>query len=92
MRAYSGINVAQYAEVVLNEARDAALLTILDSNGQVHSARLEWGEFVVAGQGEGVRFFGRLEDMNFSGTTEELLEAEFSQYRNAIDRAMAAGV
>lgn len=83
---------AQYAEVVLNEARDAALLTILDSNGQVHSARLEWGEFVVAGQGEGVRFFGRLEDMNFSGTTEELLEAEFSQYRNAIDRAMAAGV
>lgn len=83
---------AEYAEIVLNEARDAALLTVMDSNGGLHSARLTLDQFVVAGDGEGVRFFGRLEDLNFGETPQDAIESEFVQYRNAIDRVMAAGV
>jgi VCBS repeat-containing protein len=83
---------AEFAQITLNQARDAALLTILDSNGAVHSARLSYGQFVVAGNGEGVRFFGRLEDLDFGGTPQDQIEAEFSQYRSAVDRLMAAGL
>jgi VCBS repeat-containing protein len=49
---------AKFAEVVLNDARDAALLTIIDMNGVVKTARLSAEEFVVTKDGLGVRFFG----------------------------------
>ncbi|WP_372894673.1 cadherin-like domain-containing protein [Stieleria sp.] len=82
----------EFAELVLNEARDAALLTIIDSvDGKVKSARLTLDQFVVTSDGRGVRFFGTVNDFDFVETSEELVQEEFEDYRNAIDRAMATG-
>nr|WP_143547791.1 cadherin-like domain-containing protein [Rhodopirellula sp. SM50] len=82
----------EFAELVLNEARDAALLTIIDSvDGKVKSARLTLDQFVVTSDGRGVRFFGTVNDFDFVETSEEVVQEEFEDYRNAIDRAMAAG-
>lgn len=83
---------AEFAEVVLNDARDAALLTVIDSQNNVRSARLTLDQFVVTGDGMGVRFFGSMDDFDFSSTSEELLRDEFDDYRNAIDRVHSAGV
>ncbi|QDV46984.1 Serine-aspartate repeat-containing protein F precursor [Stieleria neptunia] len=82
----------EFAELVLNEARDAALLTIIDSaDGKVKSARLTLDQFVVTSDGKGVRFFGSVNDFDFVETSEDLVQEEFDDYRNAIDRAMASG-
>ncbi|MCA9137597.1 MAG: cadherin-like domain-containing protein [Planctomycetales bacterium] len=83
---------AEFAEVVLNDARDAALLTVIDSQNNVRSARLTLDQFVVTGDGMGVRFFGSMDDFDFNGTTEELIRSEFEHYRNAIDKVHAAGL
>ncbi|MCD0458369.1 cadherin-like domain-containing protein [Roseiconus lacunae] len=85
----SGEFDAQYAEVVLNEARDAALLTIIDSAGEVKSARLDMDQFVVTGDGHGVRFFGTMQDFNFVQSSDDLLREEFEDYRNAIDQILS---
>ncbi|WP_158222822.1 cadherin-like domain-containing protein [Rhodopirellula sp. MGV] len=81
----SGEFDAEYAQVALNQARDAALLTIIDSAGAVKTARLEADQFVVTSDGKGVRFFGMMQDFNFVQTSDDLLHAEFDEYRDAID-------
>ncbi|MCC9599647.1 cadherin-like domain-containing protein [Stieleria sp. JC731] len=84
----SGDFDAEYAEVVLNDARDAALLTIIDGAGEVKSARLDINQFVVTGDGQGIRFFGMMQDFNFVQSSDELLRDEFEDYRNAIDQIL----
>ena len=83
---------AQFAEIVLNDARDAALLTIVNSQNQIVSARLTLDQFVVAGDAEGVRFFGSMEDFEFTASSEELIRDEFEDYRKAIDKVFTAEV
>ncbi|MCO8123948.1 cadherin-like domain-containing protein [Stieleria sp. TO1_6] len=83
---------AKFAEVVLNDNRDAALLTIIDSNDQVVSTRLSADQFVVTGDGQGLRFFGETSDFNFAATSDDLVRDEFANYRDAIDQALASGV
>ncbi len=81
----------EFAEVVLNDARDAALLTIIDAaDGKVKSARLNLDQFVVTSDGLGVRFFGGMDDFDFVETSEDLVEDEFEDYRNAIDQIIGS--
>ncbi|QEG02501.1 Serine-aspartate repeat-containing protein D precursor [Stieleria maiorica] len=81
----------EFAEVVLNDARDAALLTIIDAvDGKVKSARLNLDQFVVTSDGLGVRFFGGMDDFDFVETSEELVQDEFEDYRNAIDKIIGS--
>jgi VCBS repeat-containing protein len=87
--AEDGFDV-EFAEVVLNDARDAALLTIIDSENNVRTTRLSAEQFVVTGNGDGVRFFGNLEDFEFGSTSDEVLRQEFDDYRKAIDEVMGA--
>ena len=81
----------QFAEVALNQRQDAALLTVIDDNGTVRTARLSSDSFVVSNDGTAVQFFGGVEDFEFSETPEDLLTQEFATYRNAIDQILAQG-
>ena len=86
-----GLTGVQFAEVALNQRQDAALLTVIDDNGTVRTARLSSDSFVVSNDGTAVQFFGGVEDFEFSETPEDLLTQEFATYRNAIDQILAQG-
>ncbi|MEO1615076.1 MAG: cadherin-like domain-containing protein [Planctomycetota bacterium] len=85
---------SEFAEVVLNETRDAVLLTMLDGDGNYVTARIGQDFFVVAGDGEGVRFFGDLDDFGFSPFDPDnaALQSEFEAYGNTIDLIMEMGL
>lgn len=83
---------ARFAEIVLNEARDSALLTIINSQNEVLSAQLTLDDFVVTGDGLGVRVFGDMEDFQFVETLDPAVVGEFDDYRNAIDKVIGEGV
>ncbi|MCG8651360.1 MAG: Ig-like domain-containing protein, partial [Pirellulales bacterium] len=84
-----GFEGVQFAELALNDAKDEALLTIIDEFGAVQSARLEDAQFLSAnGDGIGVQFFGGLDDFDFVDEDPSALKAEFPTYRNAVDEIL----
>jgi hypothetical protein len=85
-----GYEDVEFVEVSLNDARDAALLTVLRDNGRVESALLTGDDFAVSRNGQVIRMLGAPD--NFSPVTgnEQLLEAEFGDYRDAIDAILAS--
>ncbi|TWU00861.1 cadherin-like domain-containing protein [Stieleria varia] len=83
---YEGI---RFAELTLNAAQDAALLTIVEMDGTVKTARLDETKFVLNQNGSAVRFFGGMEDFDFATDVDELIEQEFANYRNAVDQLLA---
>ena len=87
-RARDGFEGVQFAELVLNEDRDAALLTVIREDGAVETARLGQDHFVASNNGQAVRFFGGLEDFNFVSADADLVRAEFANYRDAIDQVL----
>jgi len=94
VRVDEGFEGVLYAEIALNEVQDAALLTIINSEGEVQIARMDDSQFlVVANEGGGsvVRFFGGVEDFNFATTSDDLLKQEFSNFRDAIDEILGSG-
>ncbi|WP_161604398.1 cadherin-like domain-containing protein [Roseiconus nitratireducens] len=85
--AGEGFESVEYAEIALNDARDAALLTIMD-DGVVKSVQLEAGQFVVNGDATAVRFFGTVDDFDWVESPDSQMTQEFDDYRNAIDRIL----
>jgi hypothetical protein len=83
---------ARFAEIVLNEARDSALLTIINSQNEVLSAQLTLDDFVVTGDGLGVRIFGDMGNFDFVETLDPAVVGDFDDYRNAIDKVIGEGV
>ncbi|TWU57387.1 Calx-beta domain-containing protein [Rubripirellula reticaptiva] len=89
--AGAGFDGVEAAQFVLSDSGDSALLIIVGENATSPSiAVLSSDYFVVTADGRGVQFFGGMEDFNFSSTTDELINEEFSNYQNAIDRLMAS--
>ena len=86
-----GLDGVRFAEIALNESRDAALLTILEDDGDVLTARLNDDEFIVSSDGRAVQFFGGLEDFDFFSTNDGALTQEFENFRNAIDSVLSQG-
>ena len=84
-----GLEGVEFAELSLNDDQDAALLTVLDEDGNVRSARLSSDHFVVSRDGSAVQFFGGIEDFDFADSSESLLRQEFATFRNAIDQILA---
>jgi VCBS repeat-containing protein len=87
-----GLDGVRFAELSMNESQDAALLTVLEDDGDIRSARLSEDQFVVSRDGTAVQFFGGLEDFVFVDLTEAELSQEFATYRNAIDEVLSQGV
>jgi hypothetical protein len=85
-----GFEDVEFVELSLNDARDAALLTVLRDNGDVESSLLTSNEFAISRNGQVVRVLGS--PNNFAPVTgsEQLLEAEFGEYRDAIDAILAS--
>jgi hypothetical protein len=88
--AGSGFESALFAEVVLNQNRDAALLTIVEDNGDVLTTRLSNDQSVVSRDGTGVQFFGGRNDFEFANADADLIEQEFANFRNAIDQILGS--
>ena len=80
---------AAFAEIALNDACDAALLTVIENDGDVLSVRLDSSRFIKTDDGLGVRILGDLADYQWLETIPTAWEAEFDQYRNAVDKALA---
>lgn len=74
-----------FAEFTLNDAKDSALLTILEEDGDLLSATLNTDHFVLSEDGCGVQFFGGMNDLNFVDSTAAV-GAEYDMYRDAVDR------
>jgi hypothetical protein len=85
--AFSGFEDAVFAEFVLNSQQDAALLTIVEEDGDVLTARLTEDHFVLTPNGRGVQFFGGMNDFNFF-EADGSAEQEFANFRNAIDQLL----
>ena len=84
-RGYDGI---RFAELALSESRDSALLTVIDEQGEVLTARLNDDDFVVNAEGTAVQFFGGMEDFNFAPDPANAVTEEFDDYRDAIDKVI----
>jgi len=80
----SGFENIEFAELELNEANDAALLTLLTEEGQRLSAVLADEFFVVSSDKCGIQFFGSLNDHVFqeAGATDS---TAFDNFRTAVD-------
>lgn len=87
--AQEGFDTIQFAELTLNEERDAALLSVIKADGSVETARLSEDDFVVNSDGTAVQFFGGYDDFNFVDADSNLVSSEFENYRNAIDKVLA---
>lgn len=74
-----------FGEFTLNDAKDSALLTILEEDGDLLSATLNTDHFVLSEDGCGVQFFGGMNDLNFVESTAAF-GAEYDMYRDAVDR------
>jgi hypothetical protein len=82
---FGGYEGVQYLELNLNAQQDAALLTILEDDGDLLSARLVAGEdFVVNDSGRGVQFFGGRDDHEFF-EIDAGSEAEFDAFLDSIN-------
>ncbi|MGB7343141.1 MAG: cadherin-like domain-containing protein, partial [Pirellulaceae bacterium] len=84
-----GLDGVRFAEIALNAERDAALLTVLEDDGDILTARLRRDQFLVSADGTAVQFFGGMEDFEFAASTNDLLTQEFATYRNAIDQVLS---
>ncbi len=89
--AGEGFDGVVFAELVVNQDRDAALLTIIEEDGDVLSTRLSADHFVVSGgNGLGIQFFGGINDFDFvAASNDASIHEEFAQYRNAIDQVLS---
>ncbi|WP_218933777.1 Calx-beta domain-containing protein [Rubripirellula lacrimiformis] len=86
----AGYDGVESAEFVLSDSGDTALLVIVEEGESTPSvARLSAEYFVVTPDGRGVQFFGGLDDFDFVPSSNEAISEEFSNFRSAIDRAMA---
>lgn len=86
-KAGEGFDGVVFAELVLNDDRDAALLTIVEEDGDVLTARLSEEHFVVSeGNGLGVQFFGGIDDFDFiDAAANGAAHSEFANYLDAVD-------
>lgn len=87
-----GLAGIRFAEVALNAQQDAALLTVIENDGTIKSARLSSDHFVLGHNGGAIQFFGGLEDFDFAASPSNLITQEFATYRNAIDKALSEGI
>lgn len=89
MIALSGFEGVVFAELTLNQARDAALLTVVEEDGDVLVSRLDDLQFVVTPNGRGVQFFGGMNDLDFFDA-DDSVEQEFTNFRNAVDQVLSS--
>ncbi|EMI17844.1 hypothetical protein RMSM_05197 [Rhodopirellula maiorica SM1] len=89
--AAEGFDNVDYSELLLNDAQDAAILTIVDGT-EIKTALLDENDFVISRDGTALQFFGGIEELGFVSTSNPLNSQGFSQA--AIDAlfSRAAGI
>ena len=89
-RAFRGFESFVFAELTLNDSRDTALLSVIDDDGTLLTARISDDRFVVNEDGTTVQFYGTGDDFNFTPADSSSHSDEFSNYRNAIDKVLGS--
>tara|TARA_R110002073_G_scaffold315027_1_gene487457 strand:- start:2284 stop:6231 length:3948 start_codon:yes stop_codon:yes gene_type:complete len=76
--AAEGFDNVDYSELLLNDAKDAAILTIVDGT-DIKTALLDKNDFVISRDGSALQFFGGIEELGFVSTSNPLNSQGFSQ-------------
>ncbi|QEG42895.1 Ig-like domain-containing protein [Roseimaritima ulvae] len=94
MTVKQGFEGVRYAEVALSQDATSALLTIINTAGEVLTANLNDDQFMTVADGEGglaVRIFGGIEDFVFDVVPSDALYEEYDDFRKAIDQILGSG-
>ncbi|EGF29281.1 Ig-like domain-containing protein [Rhodopirellula baltica] len=83
--AGSGFDGVAYAELAMNRNNDAALLTIIEEDGDVRTAQVDGDHLRVNRSGTSVQLLGGVDDFDFDASLEDLIESEYPAFRDAID-------
>jgi hypothetical protein len=83
--AGSGFEGVEYAELAMNRNNDAALLTIIEEDGDVRTAQVDGDHLRVNASGTSVQLLGGINDFDFETDLDDLVEGEYPSFRDAID-------
>ncbi len=93
MTVKQGFEGIRYAEVALSQDTKSALLTVINSVGDVLTAQLNENQFLKVADGAGgvaVRVFGGLEDFVFDVVPSDAIYQEYDDFRKAIDQILGS--
>ncbi|MGB1926601.1 MAG: hypothetical protein ACPHL6_08725, partial [Rubripirellula sp.] len=77
----------RFVELALSDAQDTALLTLVEDDGDVMTAKLSKRDFRLFG--DAALFFTGQNDLSFLSAAElEGLVADYPSYRNAVDQVL----
>ncbi|WDQ16180.1 Ig-like domain-containing protein [Rhodopirellula sp. P2] len=88
--AGSGFEGVEYAELAMNRNNDAALLTIIEEDGDVRTAQVSGDHLRVNASGTSVQLLGGVNDFDFDASLEDLVESEYPAFRDAIDMILGS--
>ncbi|MEO9592766.1 Ig-like domain-containing protein [Rhodopirellula bahusiensis] len=88
--AGSGFEGVAYAELAMNRTNDAALLTIIEEDGDVRTAQVDGDHLRVNRDGTSVQLLGGVNDFDFDDSLEDLVESEYPAFRDAIDMILGS--
>lgn len=86
--AGTGFEGVEYAELAMNRNNDAALLTIIEEDGDVLTAQVDGEHLRVNSSGTSVQLLGGVDDFDFDASLEDLIEDEYPTFRDAIDQIL----
>ena len=91
-QAGAGFEGATFAEFIMNDAMDAAILMVAQ-DGEVRTYNVPGDRFVAMPDGSAARFFGGVDDfarndVDFGGDSSAL-ESEFQGYLASVDRILS---
>jgi hypothetical protein len=89
-----GFDGVLFAEIAVGRSADTAIFTVIMADGSVKSAILskENGDFVMSSTGAVIQILRNVNSMSFFQSTDDLLSAEYGNYRDAVDEVLANGV
>jgi len=87
-QAGPGFDGVEYAALSVNQARDAALLTVV-RDGQVETAVVDSENLRFGSSGRSVRLFGGVDDFEFRSQIDPSIAGDFPAYQDAVDRILS---
>lgn len=89
-----GFDGVVFAEIAVGRSGNTALLTLIMEDATVKTALLskDNGDFVINSTRAVIQVFRNVSSMNFIGSAADVLEAEYGNYREAVDQVLAAGM
>ena len=90
----TGFDDVLFAEIAVSQSGETALLTVIMDDGAVRTYGLsrEAGDFVVSANEAVVKVLRNLNSLTQLDSADAIVEAQYGNYRNAVDQVLAAGI